>query len=462
MKSGKATSAPMASVIYCLSSVITKAITLITTPIFTRIMTSEEYGKYMLYISLYGICSAAASVGASSGVIYNVFSEEGDKKPEISFAGFIISIPFTAVICTLFFTFSNFLDIPTTIIPILFIHTSLDIFILSYLLKFRYAYKAMTVFFVEIAKAILSVILSYYLVSSTSLGYVGRVLGFIITLIPFAVIALFSFGRSIFSIPSRIMQRVLKNSLPAALSALFLSLGVYSVNILISVLIGKEALATFSIFNTVATAPVFVITALISALAPAIQKEIGSKSTARIKDMFTTSSSIISSIIMIVALASKEALALLAPSSYGGSIFIILPLLLYSQLKLADQFFSCVLNSARIYRYSLISNMLFTLSSLALVILLVNTLGIFAAGLGLCLGVLLSITHKSFHFASLNLSELSFRHVILPFISVFAFSFLALSLAERPALRIILAIIPAVRLLNVYFKKSQITHLQNI
>ena len=108
MKIKKAGAGPGAGAVYCLSSIVTKAITLATTPIFTRIMNGEEYGKYILYISLYGILAAAASVGASSGVIYNVYAEKEDKVREISFAGFITSIPITAAICILLFAFSGF------------------------------------------------------------------------------------------------------------------------------------------------------------------------------------------------------------------------------------------------------------------------------------------------------------------------------------------------------------------
>ena len=356
----KRASSSSAGALYCLSSVITKAITLLTTPLFTRIMSGEEYGKYILYISLYGICAAAASVGASSGVIYNVYIEKEERAREISFAGFLTSLPITAVICILLFAFSGILELDSAVLPLLFIHTLLDVLISSYLLKFRYSYKALWVCCVEIIKAISSVALSYYLVSAMGLGYIGRVLGFVLVLIPFAALSLISFGRAALRVPYSVISRVTANSMPAAISALFLSLGVYLVNILISITLGKESLAIFSIFNTVATAPVFIITALISAIAPAVQRALGEGDVEKIKDKYNSALSLITPVIMLVILLSKEALSFLAPESYGASIFLILPLALYSHLKLSDQFLSCVLNAKRIYRYSLISNLIFS------------------------------------------------------------------------------------------------------
>ena len=451
MEVKKMGAAQTAGAVYCLSSVITKAVTLISTPIFTRLMDGVEYGKYILYISLYGITAAAASVGASSGVIYNVFAEREDKIREISFSGFLTSLPISAVICILLFAFSGVLQLDPGMIPYLFVHTILDVLISSYLLKFRYTHKAWRIFAVEIAKAVISVALSYYLVAVLGLRVMGRIIGFVLTLIPFAVISLVSFGRGAFAVPRSIMARVEANAMPASISALFLALGVYFVNIVISVTLGKESLAIFSIFNTIATAPVFLITAIIAAIAPSVQSEIRTGSDVGIRQMYKTSSSLISAIIMIIFLISKEALSILAPRSYNASIFIILPLLLYSQLKLADQFLSCVLNAKRIYRYSLFSNIIFSLSTLAILLLLLNLVGLFAAGLAMLIGVILSVTQKMLHIRADNISAVSPADIALPFISVFAFGALALMLADMPALRVLLAIYPAVRLMNLYF-----------
>ena len=443
-----------AGAVYCLTSVITKAITLITTPIFTRIMSSAEYGKYILYISLYGITAAAASVGASSGVIYNVFAEREDKMREISFSGFLASVPINAAICILLFAFSGILELDVSLIPFLFIHTALDVLTASYLLKSRYSYRASLILKVEVAKSVLDVAISYYLVAKMGLGALGRVLGFVLSLIPFAIISLVYYGRSPFHIPRPIMSRVSANSLPASFSALFLSLGVYLVNIVISVTLGKESLAIFSIFNTIATSPVFLITALVAAMAPSVQREAPSGDMKSIKDKYKNSSALIASVIMLVSLISREAISFLAPKSYDADIYILLPMLLYSYLKLADQFLGCVLNAKRIYRYSLISNAIFSISTLAILLILIDVLGLLAAGISLLIGAILSVAHKLTDISHSDLAVISVGDIILPFLGVFGFSATALALSDAPALRTLLAIFPAVRLLNLYFSNN--------
>jgi O-antigen/teichoic acid export membrane protein len=417
-------------------------------------MSSEEYGKYILYISLYGICAAAASVGASSGVIYNVYIEKEERSKEISFAGFLSSIPIISLICILLFAFSGVLQLDNAVLPLLFIHTMLDVLISAYLLKFRYSYRALWVCCIEIFKAVSSVALSYYFVSALGLGYIGRALGFVFVLIPLAVLALLSFGRSALRVPYSVMARVTANSMPASLSALFLSLGVYLVNIVISITLGKESLAVFSIFNTVATSPVFVITALISAIAPTVQRALQEGDTEKIKDKYNSALSLITPVIMLVLLLSREALSFLAPESYGASIFLILPLALYSHLKLSDQFLSCVLNAKRIYRYSLISNLIFSLSTLAVSLLLLKDIGLFAAGVGMLFGAALSVLHKMLHLASDTFSVIRAKTLLSHFFSVFAFGTIALLLSDYPAARILLSIVPITKLLNRYLERG--------
>jgi hypothetical protein len=86
-------------------------------------------------------------------------------------------------------------------------------------------------------------------------------------------------------------------------------------------------------------------------------------------------------------------------------------------------------------------------------LLLLRVIGLFAAGLSLLIGVALSVMHKLMHITGGSLSVLSVGDLISSFIGVLGFCFLALSLSDMPALRTLLAIIPAIRLLNVYYQR---------
>lgn len=56
-----------ASVVYTLASLLTRGLAIITTPIFTRMMTSAEIGTVTLYNSWYSMISAVATLSLTSG-----------------------------------------------------------------------------------------------------------------------------------------------------------------------------------------------------------------------------------------------------------------------------------------------------------------------------------------------------------------------------------------------------------
>lgn len=60
-----------ASIWFTICSVIEKGVSLLTTPIFTRILTSEQYGTYSIYQSWYSIITIFATLNLHAGVYNN-------------------------------------------------------------------------------------------------------------------------------------------------------------------------------------------------------------------------------------------------------------------------------------------------------------------------------------------------------------------------------------------------------
>ena len=419
-------------------------------------MPEAEYGKYILYISLYGITSSVASVPISAGVIYNLFSREDAENSAAAICGFLISVPVNLIICALLFAFSPFLEISTKVIPILFLHVLLDNIISASLLKSRFSYEATRVLFIEIFKSLISSLIAIFLVSRLSLGYLGRVYAFVVTLIPFAVLSLARLLKSSARIKGSLFTGVVSNAAPSILSTLFLSAGIYSVNILVSALLGEEALASFSIFNTLATSPIFVISALISALAPYIQSCVSRSAYPPIFRAHSLCAGGLSALVMLIALISPECFNFLAPTGYGENPFILLPLLIYVLLKFSDQFLTALLNAKKSYKRVMISNFLFSLTCISMLFVLLFSLGLIATGCALSIATLISVSYKSYSLREVIGCSFSAFDILLPLGQAIAVCALAISLSARPEIRILLAIFPAVKLLNLYFGEGRL------
>jgi O-antigen/teichoic acid export membrane protein len=158
-----------------------------------------------------------------------------------------------------------------------------------------------------------------------------------------------------------------------------------------------------------------------------------------------------SSVIMLVFLISKESLGFLAPKQYIENVFIILPLLLYAELKLSDQFLSSVLNARRVYKPTVIANLCFSLFSVSSLLLLLPTIGLFAAGTGLILGTAASLIYKLYSISKIGISAITANDIFSPTLICLVFGAVALSLSNHPEIRLLLAIYPAIKLLNLYF-----------
>ena len=81
----KKLSAPVkASFWFTISSVTQKGIALLSTPIFTRLLTTEQYGVYSVYQSWYSIIAIFATLNLYAGVYNNGMTKWPDKRPQFT------------------------------------------------------------------------------------------------------------------------------------------------------------------------------------------------------------------------------------------------------------------------------------------------------------------------------------------------------------------------------------------
>ena len=99
-----------ATVWYVGSGALARGIGALTTPIFTRLLTPEEYGLYPLYNSWIGVLSILITLEVTGNAIYRGYQNHSDAKDEFTSAALgLIGVLFVAF-CSLYFAFYNFFD----------------------------------------------------------------------------------------------------------------------------------------------------------------------------------------------------------------------------------------------------------------------------------------------------------------------------------------------------------------
>lgn len=165
-----------ASLLSVTSNILCRGIGFLFTPIFTRILSPAEYGIYPLYVSLMGIFTVIITLEASGGFIYRALSKFGEKEKD-SFLSSILGaeIIFTLLFSLLYLIFKKEINSLTSLSTSLTLVLFMQIFLNSaegiYFAQKRYEGKYTSVSVINIARGIVTPLLSLLLIK---LGFSGR------------------------------------------------------------------------------------------------------------------------------------------------------------------------------------------------------------------------------------------------------------------------------------------------
>lgn len=104
----KLSSPVKASFWFTVSSIIRKGISLLSTPIFTRLLTTEQYGVYSVYQSWYAIIAIFATLNLYAGVYNNGMTKWPDERPQYTSALLGLSTTCTVVLFLVYLAAHDF------------------------------------------------------------------------------------------------------------------------------------------------------------------------------------------------------------------------------------------------------------------------------------------------------------------------------------------------------------------
>lgn len=314
-----------ASLFYLLAIIGSRAIGILTTPLFTRAMSPEEYGSYSYYISVLSISSMLSGVFLTPAVFYSGLGKFSENRKEFANTGIILSSAVNLLICIVLFAFSGFFGITKQIAIIIFLQGFVDSIVTAELLRSKFSYGYPRVIAINLSSAILGALISLCLVFSFDLGAMGRILGLLISGAIIASVLLLRKGeRPEISLDGG--RFLLKNAPPLIPAVIARASVGFLDKLIIKSNLGASALAKYSVAHTVGTALLALIGALSSALNPWIIRKLRQGEENTVFSVVDELSAIISwGSVTILALA-PEIFSFLAPKSYGDALYVIAPL----------------------------------------------------------------------------------------------------------------------------------------
>ena len=319
-----------ASFWFVLCNIMQRGVSLLSTPIFTRIMTTEQYGLYSVYNSWYSIILILATLNLSSGVYNNAITHYMDDRDEItsSFQG--LSTTVTLILVAVYLVGMGFWTDILELQPLLMLIMIVEIiFVPAYLfwtVGQRYDYEYRKIIPVTTILAVASPVLGIIAVLSTEYKAEARILTYslvqIIIGIVFYVYNLKK-GKKFYS--RKYWKYALEFNIPLIPHYLSMTVLNQSDRIMISKMVGNSEAAIYNVAYTVAMLMNIINNAINSSFVPYTYKSLKNKNYDGLKKNTNLLLAFVGIMCILIMAFGPEVIALFATEEYYDAIWVIPP-----------------------------------------------------------------------------------------------------------------------------------------
>lgn len=335
---------------YAICSILQKCLSFITLPLFTRLLTTEEYGQYTVYSSWYGILMIFLTLNLAYGSFSTAmikFDKYRDKYvSSIQGLCLILSLLFLVIYSPLKMYWNHLFELPTELILLMvseiFFTTSTNL----WMEKNRFEYNYKSVVFVTLLVSVLSPTLAFILVRHmTQKGY-ARILGYsLINISVGVVIFIYNILKGKVLYDKEYWSYALKFNLPLLVYYLSQVIFNQSDRIMINHYCGTSKAAMYGVAYNLATVLTFVINAVNGSYLPWLYRKIKSNGEYENKKISLYLSLFIGILIIFVIWFAPEIIDIMAGNAYKSALYVVAPvsmslfLLFYSQLFINIEFY---------------------------------------------------------------------------------------------------------------------------
>lgn len=320
-----------ASIWFLICTFMQRGISVITTPIFTRLLSTSEYGQYGVFTSWLGIASAVVTLNLCYGMYSQgliKFEEDRDRfSSSLQGLALVLVTAWTVVYLIWREPINAITGLTTaqTLLLLVMVWTSTVFNFWATSKRVNYDYRLLVV--VTVAVSLLKPILGIALVVHSDDKVTARILGL-------ALVELIGYGWMFFVQMRRgktfCSRRYWKYALlfciplvPHYLSQVVLS----SVNrIMIANMVGDSQAGIYNLANSISTLATLLNTALVQTIEPWMFRSMKAKRVDRMKTVAYPALIAVASVNLLLIAFAPEAVAVFAPKEYLEAIWVIPPI----------------------------------------------------------------------------------------------------------------------------------------
>lgn len=335
---------------YAVCSILQKCLSFITLPLFTRLLTTEQYGQYTIYQSWMGILMIFLTLNLAYGSFQTAMVKFEDRRAEYitSIQGIclFLSVIFLAVYLPFRSFWNQLLELPTLFVLLLVSEIIFSTATLLWMGRNRFEFKYKSVVAVTLLTSVLSPVLAYILVSLTDEKGYARILGYtgvniLVGLIIFVLNA--KKGKRFYN--KEFWKYALGFNIP--LLAYYLSQVIFnqSDRIMISHMTGTDNAAMYGVAYNLAMILTFVLNAINGSYVPWMYGKIKEDKGEDNKSISLVLIVLMGLMILCVIWYAPEIILIMAGEKYSAATYVVAPvamsllLLFYCQLFINVEFY---------------------------------------------------------------------------------------------------------------------------
>lgn len=333
-----------ASLWFLICSFLQKGISCVTTPIFTRLLSTNEYGEYSVFVSWQGIILIVISLNLwSGGYMQGLVKFENDRE---RYSSSLQGLTLVLVLCwsvlyTIFHAkINNILSLSTIqvicIIILVWTSSAFSFWASEQRVDFKYKQLVWLTVIVSVVKPILGILLVMNSQDKVTARIVGLVIVELLYLICF--VSQLKNGRTFYS--KKYWVYSLKFNLPLLPHYLSMTVLSSSDRIMIQQITGKGNAGIYSLAYSISMIMTLFNSALLQTVEPWMYKKIKEKKIEEISKVAYPSFLLIAGVNIILIILAPEIIHIFAPSEYWNAIWVIAPVAMSCYFMFSYSFFA--------------------------------------------------------------------------------------------------------------------------
>lgn len=392
-----------ASMWFTICSILQKGVSMITVPIFTRLLTPEQYGVYSVYQSWYSVIAIFATLNLSAGVFNNgMIKFEKDRSKYASslqgLATLITCILFCVYIVAIDF-WNNIFGLSTLFIVAMFAQLLFEPAYLFWSARQRFSYRYKKLVMVTLIIAITSPLLGVIAVLSTTFKVEARILSYVLVQVCIGMVFYIynvRKGKTLFN--KQYWKFALAFNLPLIPHYLSMSILGQADRIMISKMVGTDKAAIYSVAYNVSSLMTIVTTAINNSFIPYTYKALKEKNYKGIEKNSNSLLIFIGVAVLLVMAFGPEIIKIFAPVEYYEAIWVIPPVTVGVYFMFTYPLFGNVEFYFEENKFIMIASCVGAVANIILNYLFIPKFGYIAAGYTtLACYIMFAVAHYIFH-----------------------------------------------------------------